>query len=203
MADAARYYSPAEAAAVSGIGIKAVHNAIDKKIVQGRATGSSRRELTDSDLLRLKIWYGIGSTLSADRRMRLFEAIKAEPTAATVRADDLLLVDVDAARRQIELRKRDLDEAEVSIQSVKGVVGGEPVFKGTRIPVRAIAAMLLQGASVEEIVEGYRPLTARMVELARVWSAAHPARGRPKVWAEQGMQPKSVRRFRLRDESSS
>jgi uncharacterized protein (DUF433 family) len=201
MTAVARFYTPAEAAAVSEVGVKAVHNAIDKKIVQGReeghTLGSSRRRLTESDLLRLKLWYGVGSTLSADRRRRLFEAIKAEPTAATVRADDLLIVDVDEARRQIEVRMRSLEAAEAIIHSVDGVLGGEPVFRDTRIPARMIASMRAQGANVEELVEGYRPLTPRMIELAVIWSAAHPARGRPKTLADHGLKPKSVRRLSL------
>jgi len=63
------------------------------------------------------------------------------------------------------------------IQSVKGVVVGEPVFKGTRVSVRTITAMKAQGASTAEIVEGYPSLTEGMVELAEIWAADHPGRG--------------------------
>ena len=196
----ARLYTPAEAAAVSGIGIKAVHNAIDKGIVDtvpetGRHDGGiARRTLTSADLLRLKLWFGVGSTLTADRRRRLFEAIKAAPTARTVRAGDLLgVVDVAEARRQLEARIVDLDEAEAAIGRVEGVVGGEPVFKGTRIPARTIVAMLEQGAGEVEILEGYPALTPRMIELARIWVAAHPARGRPGSFRNRGSKPGSFR----------
>ncbi|RUW65356.1 hypothetical protein EOA28_33095, partial [Mesorhizobium sp. M2A.F.Ca.ET.067.02.1.1] len=76
MAEPARIYTPAEAAAVSGVGIKAVHNAIDKRIVDTvsksdrHSGGTGRRALTGEGLLRLKLWYGVGSTLPADRRRR-------------------------------------------------------------------------------------------------------------------------------------
>jgi uncharacterized protein (DUF433 family) len=199
-----RIYTPAEAAAVSGIGIKAVHNAIDKRIVDTvpsavrRAGGIVRRALTGEDLLRLKLWYGVGATLPADRRRRLFEEIKAAPTAKTVRADDLLIVDIAEARKQLKARIVDLDEAEAAIGRVKGVMGGEPVFKGSRIPVRMIAAMLAQGAGEAEVLEGYPRLTSRMIELARIWVAAHPLRGRPKKLSEQGVKVKSSKRVILR-----
>jgi hypothetical protein len=75
MASAVREYTPAEAAAVSEIGIKSVHNAIDKRILATRLSHSSVRALTDDDLLRLKLWYGVGSILSAERRKRLFDTI--------------------------------------------------------------------------------------------------------------------------------
>lgn len=201
---AARIYTPAEAAAVSGIGIKAVHNAIDKHIVDtvtlpGTSKGSpGRRALTKDDLLRLKLWYGIGSTLAAERRQRLFEEIKAAPAAKTVKADDLLIVDVGEARRQLKARLEELEEAEALVERAKGVMGGEPVYRGTRIPVRMIAAMIAQGADEAELLEGYPRLTARMIELAKIWAAAHPARGRPKKLAAQGLKAKSSRRVPLK-----
>ena len=72
-----RTYTPTEAAALSEVAVKAVHNAIDKGIVEGRGgetKAASRRIVTESDLLRLKLWYGVGAVLSADRRQRLFDA---------------------------------------------------------------------------------------------------------------------------------
>jgi uncharacterized protein (DUF433 family) len=188
---AARLYTPAEAAAVSEIGVKAVHNAIDKRIVE-TAPGSKRRVLTADDLLRLKLWYGIGSVLSADRRKRIFDTIAEKPASRTVKADDLLIIDVAAARRQVAAKVRDLDEAEAAVHRVQGIMGGEPVFKGTRIPVRLVAAMLAQGAGETDILEGYPSLTARLLELSRIWTAAHPSRGRPKTLGELGYKPRSV-----------
>ncbi|WP_315927451.1 DUF433 domain-containing protein [Mesorhizobium sp. SP-1A] len=197
MAAALREYTPTEAAAVSGIGIKSVHNAIDKRIIGSRLAGHRYRAITDDDLLRLKLWYGVGSILSAERRKRLFETIDENPGADTVRADDYLIVDVARAREQLAARADALSEAESVVQKSKGVLGGEPVFKGTRVPVRMIAAMKVQGATTEEIVEGYPSLTTRLVELAEIWAAAHPARGRPKRLEDQGLSVKSAKRFPL------
>ena len=197
MAAALREYTPTEAAAVSEIGIKSVHNAIDKRIIGSPSTGHRSRAITDDDLLRLKLWFGVGSILSAERRKRLFAAIDENPEADTVRADDYLIVDVARAREHLAARGEALREADKIIHSVKGVVGGEPVFKGTRVPVRTIAAMKLQGAPTDEIVEGYPALTARMVDLAEIWVAAHPARGRPRKLSEQGLKVKSAKRLPL------
>ncbi|MEO9340848.1 DUF433 domain-containing protein [Mesorhizobium sp. SB112] len=202
MVHALREYTPAEAAAVSGIAVKSVHNAIDKRIISKRDARAGGRSLTDDDLLRLKLWYGVGSILTAERRKRLFEAIADNPAAETVRADDYLIVDVARAREQLAGRADALREAGAVIRSVKGVSGGEPVFKGTRVPVRAIASMRSQGASAEEILEGYPSLTARMIDLAEIWTAAHPARGRPKTLAEHGLPMKSTKTIPLKGTSS-
>ncbi|WP_176536400.1 hypothetical protein [Rhizobium sp. L9] len=48
--NASRAYTPAEAAAVSGIAVKSVHNAIDKRIIVTHLFGSKGRELTDDRL---------------------------------------------------------------------------------------------------------------------------------------------------------
>jgi uncharacterized protein (DUF433 family) len=194
MSDFDRSYTVAEAAAVSGIGIKSVNNAIDKHIIE-TVTRSTRRELSDEALLRLKLWYGVGSTLSTDRRQKLFDSIKAEPMANEVRADDLIIVDVAKARKQVASRVKDLDEAASFINRKKGVMGGEPVFAGTRIPVHLVASMLATGADEADILEGYPKLTARMLELAKIWVAAHPRRGRPKSLKDQGLTTKSTKRL--------
>ncbi len=49
MPDAARLYTPAEAGAVSGLKLKAVHNAIDKRIIEPMAKGGARPSLASSE----------------------------------------------------------------------------------------------------------------------------------------------------------
>jgi uncharacterized protein (DUF433 family) len=202
MSAPAQVYTAAQAAAVSEIGIKAVHNAIDKRIVETVAR-SSGRMLTEEGLLRLKLWYGVGSALSSDRRQKLFDSIKADPAASEIRADELIIVDVAKARKQVVQRVRELDEAETLIWRKKGVMGGEPVFIGTRIPVHLVAGMLAAGAGTDEILEGYPTLTRRMLDLSRIWAAAHPQRGRPKSLAAQGLKVKSSKRLAWLGNSNS
>jgi uncharacterized protein (DUF433 family) len=203
MTDAGRLYTPAEAGAVSGLKLKAVHNAIDKRIVEPLAKareapiGNSQRAprfLTGEDLVRLRVWRGVGDTLSAERRQLLFGAIAAKPAAKTVKADELLIVDVGEARKQVDRGVRDLEAAEAVVAKDKATLGGEPVFKGTRIPVYGIAAMLDSGATAEELLSGYPKLTERLLDLARIWAAAHPRRGRPKSLSDLGLKVKSTRR---------
>lgn len=204
MTAAARLYTPTEAAAVSGIGVKAVNNAIDKRIVKPASPApgprSGRRALTAEDVLRVKLWYKVGDILTQERRERLFDAIRDQPKAKTVKADDLLIIDVAAARKQIAERIRDLEAAEAIVSRNKDVMGGEPVLKGTRIPVRLVASMLADGAPVEEILEGYPKLDERMLRLAKIWVAAHPRRGRPKSLKDRGFKLKSAKRTSLRSD---
>jgi uncharacterized protein (DUF433 family) len=175
MASTVRHYTPAEAAALSGLALKAVHNAIDKRIVEIDAQPSpkrARRSLSIADVLH--------------------------PAAKRVKADTLVIVDVEEARKQIAERVRALEAAEATVVVSRAILGGEPVFKGTRVPVRSIAAMLDEGTSEAEILDGYPALEPRHLALARIWAAAHPRRGRPKTLADRGAKVRGQTRTRLK-----
>jgi uncharacterized protein (DUF433 family) len=159
---------------------------------------SARRALTSEDLLWLKLWYRVGDVLSQERRERLFDAIRREPTVRKVKADDLLIIDVAEARKQIAARVRDLSEAEAMVERRRSVMGNEPVFRGTRIPVRLIASMLAEGTREDEILEGYPGLDRHKLALAKLWMTAHPRRGRPKTLKDRGLRPKATRRTSLK-----
>jgi uncharacterized protein (DUF433 family) len=202
----ARLYTPAEAAAVSGLAVKAVHNVIDKHIVTAKRIAKpaaglpayARRFLTADDLLHLRLESGLAGRLSVERRQSLFRQLAANPGARTLKADDLLIVDVGAARRQVADRVRDLGLAEALIARDPEVMGGEPVFRGTRVPVHGVMAMLATGATEAEVLEAYPRLDARKLALGRLWAAAHPRRGRPKSLAELGLVLKSTTRRPLK-----
>ncbi|MBV9509865.1 MAG: DUF433 domain-containing protein [Caulobacteraceae bacterium] len=202
MPEPVRLYTPAEAAAVSGLALKAVNNVIDKRILEvakppAAGKRAIRRYLTRNHLLCLRLEYGLAGRLPLERRQGLFREVAARPDAKLLKADDLLFVDVGAARREVSARVRDLDEAERLIHVDKETLGGEPVFRGTRIPAYAIAVMLDVGADVDEILAGYPKLDRRKLELARLWAAAHPRRGRPKRLSDFGFTLKSTSRRRL------
>lgn len=201
--EAARRYTPAEAAALSGVALKAVHNAIDKRIIHVDAVvpGKKRpRALSAENVLHLKLWSEVGPILSQERRQRLFDEIRAHPTARHIKADNLVIVDVAEARKEIAGRARDLEAAEAVVTRARNIMGGEPVFKGTRIPVRLVATMLDDGTSQEEILDGYPKLDARMLALARVWTATHPRRGRPRTLSDRGATMRSQTRTTLKSD---
>ena len=67
MAGATREFTPTEAAAISDVAVKAVHNALDKRIADAAGRPANKRmprKLTASDVLRLKLWQAVGGVLS-------------------------------------------------------------------------------------------------------------------------------------------
>lgn len=55
------------------------------------------------------------------------------------------------------------------VTSNPGIMGGTPVFKETRIPVALVADMLAQGATGDEILDGYPTLNKEMLSLAPLY----------------------------------
>lgn len=198
MAVTDRLYTVSEAAAVSGLALKAVNNSIDKGLVEvapslGRGR-SKPRVLTGTDLVSLRLEHGLAGKLPIEGRLDLFRRLAAKPKARHLPAGEFLMVDVAAARRDVSARIKTLGEAEASVVADKAIMGGEPVFKGTRIPVYAVAAMMEAGAAEDDLLSGYPKLDSRLLRLAKVWVAAHPRRGRPKRLETSGLTPTSVRR---------
>jgi uncharacterized protein (DUF433 family) len=107
------------------------------------------------------------------------------------------MVDVGAGCRDLVPSDRDLDEAEGLIQIDQETLGGEPVFKGSRIAVYSVVAMLAAGTEVSEVLSGYPKLSERQLELGRLWVATHPRSGRPKRLADFGFRLISTRRCPL------
>ena len=60
------------------------------------------------------------------------------------------------------------------------ILGGEPVFRGTRVPVHLIATLMEQGSTEAAILKAYPRLTSEMIRLAPAYAQAYPLRGRPR-----------------------
>ncbi len=50
------------------------------------------------------------------------------------------------------------------------------MFRGTRVPVHVVAAMLEQGSTEADILKAYPRITAEMVRLAPAYAQAYPIR---------------------------
>ena len=69
-------------------------------------------------------------------------------------------------------RPGNLKTYEERIVRDKGICGGEPVFKGTRVTLRTILASLAEGDSIEEILKDFPSLKAEDVQAAIAFAAA-------------------------------
>ncbi len=182
----------AQASAVTGLSLKAINKAIDTQTVPSTATaknGIKKRYLSELALVCLKLEAkGLGE-LPLSFRKRIFHLVLTQPGTHVVRPVEAVQIDVQQAHREVLKSVGNLQRAEQMVAIDPNVMGGAPVIAGTRIPVAAISEMVAQGATVEEITEGYPSLTSEQVSLASLYVAAHPRRGRPssRPWTDPGV----------------
>ena len=193
-------FTLAEAAVLTRLSLKAVNNAIDKNMVPAvvrSGTGASGRLLDQRALLALALEYRLASRFFPELRRRLFDALVASPRKAVLSLDEgLVKVDLQEPRRDLAASLRALRRARSLVVTDPEILGGEPVFRGTRVPVHSIAAMLEQGSTEAEILKAYPRITAEMIRLAPGYVQAYPIRGRPRSQPWRERPP--VRRTRKR-----
>lgn len=97
------------------------------------------------------------------------------------------LKDAIAFARGERFAMRILRRARAAVISDPDIMGGDPVFRGTRIPVHLIATLLGQGSTIADLLDGYPRLTAEMARFAPIYAAAYPLPGQPRVqpWHDQ------------------
>lgn len=93
--------------------------------------------------------------------------------------DKYLFIDLEEVAGDIAPRVNLYAEGLSRIEEKEGVLGGETVFRGTRLSVRHIGKMYDGGESVEIIVADYPYLRKNDIEFARLYYLAHPTIGRP------------------------
>ena len=194
-------FTPAEAAVLTRLSLKAVNNAIDKNmvlaIVRPGATDSTRL-LNQRGLLTLVLEHRLANRFFPELRRRLFDALAASPRKSVLSLDEgLVKVDLHEPRRELAASLRALRRVRSLVVTDPETLGGEPVFRSTRIPVHLIAAMLEQGSTEAEILKAYPRITAEMIRLAPAYAQAYPLRGRPRAQSWRDRPPVQRTRVRL------
>jgi uncharacterized protein (DUF433 family) len=188
-------FTPTEAAVLTGLSLKAVNNAIDKKTVSAVPGEEGGRLLDARALMSLSIERRLSDRIATpELRRRVFDALSEAPRNEISLEGGLLKIDLRQPRRELAASMRDLRRARRLVVSDPEILGGEPVFRGTRVPVHLIAELVTQGNKPAELIESYPRVTDEMIRLAPVYAAAYPLRGRPRRQPWHNQQP--VRRGR-------
>jgi uncharacterized protein (DUF433 family) len=98
---------------------------------------------------------------------------------------DYLFIDVDKVAKDVAPRVALYAEGLSRIEEREGVLGGEAVFRNTRLSVRHVGKMHDGGETVENIIEDYPYLRRNDIVFARLFWKAHPAAGRPRRTEEE------------------
>ena len=195
-------YTPAQAAAITGLPLAVVHKAIDSRLIRPRSARSGptiRRLLTKEQLIYLQLEVEGLRLLPLGTRREIADSIQRSPKTEKlpVANGTALVIELGTARRKVESQLRQLAHIKEMVVSDPEIMRGTPVFKGTRIPVDLVADMLAQGATAEEILEGYPTLSKEKLDIAPLYMRAFPRRGRPSRRPWQGKKPRGRKSYPL------
>jgi len=193
-------FTPTEAAVLTGLPLKAVNNAIDKQTISavaGEDAGRPTRLLDARALVSLSLERRLSDRIAPELRRKVFDALAESPRNVVSLEGGLLKIDLREPRRELATSLRELRRARRLVVSDPEIMGGDPVFRGTRVPVHLIAELVVQGGTEAELLGGYPRLTAEMIRLAPVYAAAYPLRGRPRKQPWRDHQPVHRSRRRL------
>jgi uncharacterized protein (DUF433 family) len=171
-----------EAAHIAGLSVRALDKAVEEQIVRpSRRAGQALLPVEDVAVVALLREIPISLPVATKQRIRSwlraldpamvgseFELSAALRVSYTQSVADV----VDRLNEYVRLR-------ETYIARDPDVMGGEPVIRGSRVPVRSLARQIELGEDPDVLREDYPHIPAEASEAAALWAAANPRRGRP------------------------
>jgi uncharacterized protein (DUF433 family) len=194
-------FTAAEASWVTGLSVKAVNKAIEDAAVPIRTVRAGRlhrRYVPYDSLVCLQLHAEGLKQLPLRMRRDVFRRVLKEPQQERLKYTEALIIDVGGARMKLSRKVQELERAAGIIHSDPEIMGGSPVFRGTRIPVYLVADLIERETQIDEILEGYPSLTRQMLEYASIYAATHPKRGRPPAQPWSGTKPVGCKKGKLR-----
>jgi uncharacterized protein (DUF433 family) len=188
-------FSVSEAAAIAEVPLETIRTALEKKSVtpsgKQRVGKAIRHEFSASDVLLIKLLAEFPFPLSRQDKHSLAQILAhgnrqasrwsmQGPDVVYRSGDMLVLVECKTFRKTIDKNLAVLRWGKRRIISSREVLGGEPVFRGTRIPLQHVASLFRKGVPEPEIMEDFPSLNSRDLAYARLFSRIGEKPGRPK-----------------------
>ena len=92
----------------------------------------------------------------------------------------LVKIDLNPLFAVVWERATDAARASATIASDPEILGGEPVFAGTRVPIDSVLGSLDEGVTVKRLQTSWPFLNESLIDDARLYMKLHPRRGRPR-----------------------
>jgi uncharacterized protein (DUF433 family) len=191
----AELFSVNEAAAIAEVSPDAIRTALEKKAVnpshKQKVGKAVRHQFSVGDVLFVKLLVEFPFPLSKQDKQSLAQILaRGSRTASrwSLQGADLVyrsgemhvLVECKPFRQTVARNLAVFRWGKRRVVSSPKVLGGEPVFRGTRIPLHHVASLFRKGVPEQEIVEDFPSLNARDLAYARLFSRFGEKPGRPR-----------------------
>jgi uncharacterized protein (DUF433 family) len=185
-----------EAAALAMVEVRDVHRAFDEHLLPEALLGGggASRQVARGAVPLLAFYFRTAGILQADARKAVIRLVAAGGRTGALRRVAALRrrshpvavgggisADLRPFIAETDARARLLAQARAMAVLDPDVLGGtEPVVRGTRVPVRDVAAAVAAGLPLADILASYPSLTAEQIELAALFASVERPRGKPR-----------------------
>jgi uncharacterized protein (DUF433 family) len=170
-----------EIAEISGVSINAVNKALEQRVAKARKQrGRTLLMADEAAALALLSELPISLSIKLKREVRNW-IVKRNPVMAEEfelsRALRIAMTEnaADVAKRACDyVRLR-----EKYIETDQAKMGGAPVIRGTRVPVRTLAQLVEGGEDRGVLKQDFPHIPEEAYDVAVLWARGNPRRGRP------------------------
>lgn len=187
-------FSLKEAAVITGLPERDIRRAIEAGSIRPETISFRHApcyRLRVRDLLYLKLIADFPFALSQEDKYALRDVVEAKQKASgrwrrgtddvVIEAGSLVLrVELKSMQQWIARRLRTFQRGRHRIVSNAGILGGEPVFEGTRIPLNHVVGLFRKGVPIDDVREDYPSLSSEDLEYARLIAPMKPDPSRPR-----------------------
>jgi uncharacterized protein (DUF433 family) len=188
-------FSVSEAAAIAEVSPDTIRTALEKKSVvpsRKRKTGKAvRHQFSAGDVLFIKLLAEFPFPLSKQDKRSLAQILargnrKSSPWSRdgidlVYRSGDVRMsFQCKSLRQTVDRNVATFRWGKKQVVSSPEVLSGEPVFRGTRVPLRHIASLFRKGISKKEITDDFPGLSTRDLAYAQLVSRFGEKPGRPR-----------------------
>ncbi len=177
-----------ETAEISGVSVSAVNKALEQRIAKPRRSrGRTLLAVEEAAALALISQIPVRLSVKLKRELRDWIVDRSPQPAEELELSPALRVAMtdyasDVAARAAEYAR--LRDKYVEVDARK--LGGTPVIRGTRMPVRTLAELVESGESREVLREDYPHIPEEAYDVAVIWARGNPRRGRPNASKQKG-----------------
>jgi uncharacterized protein (DUF433 family) len=189
------FFSVSEAAAIAEVSPETIRTALEKRSVtpsRKRKTGKAvRHQFSIGDVLFVKVLVEFPFPLTKEDKQSLAQILargnrtaarwSREGTDLVYRAGEMQVsFECQGFRQTVARNLAAFRWGRRRVVSIPEVLGGEPVFRGTRIPLQHVASQFRKGVPEKEVAQDFRALSARDLAYARLFSRFGERPGRPR-----------------------
>lgn len=178
-------FTTREAALFAGLSEGAIRHEMGREAARagrGRTGAPAGRRMTATDILYLRLIAALPVTLKVEDRRDLHALLRHRGlrergrwTEASgrlrLRGGVEVAIDTRSIRRDLARDLAAYRRGRRRAVSTPEILGGEPVFAGTRIPIAHVGALLAKGVPPADVLEDYPGLDAADLEFARLAAA--------------------------------